>query len=530
MDSFLREPSRLAAEQQRIVNEMIDVSMRHYPVFIKSAATCGEVLKEVAVDAQVTERLQREEETLRERLQRLVQRGQEWKKGRQQLLVLRSSQELIRDLFELPATLENCLRNELYHEAVLLYEKAESLLAAAPDLPVIEGIAAEVEDTMKKYLPQLIARLSTALSPAQCIKITRFLSRLKLMSNRELRQVFLSRRQVYLQSLLRDTQRRPFTYLNRICNVLSVNLPAVVTEFHTSFEQGEAKLAPHDADEDVPACDVLGAWMANTVDANLKLIETNLALISSGGELKQLLEQAMQCGKQLAAKGVDVRPILYDMYSKRIYELWAQGVDTAYANFAMSLKNHTWCRQSGYVAGRETKFERTAGTTVAPPQVLRQYLPLGYLTNAVLNAMNELRRCSLSSLTPKLLGKLQGCLEQCVADTVEAYHSQALDEGELSGFLAFVKVMHDDLLPYLARSVDIMLSTSRGLPSRDIGAPLMAIYKRHVKAPPRAAATEEKNPDAGGAAAPGDAPPAAEPAAPVAAPLPAATDTDRPSP
>ena len=213
MESFLREPSRLAAEQRRLLSDMVDVSVKHYPVFMQSTEACSDVLRRVAKDVQTSERLQAEEEELRRCLKRLMEKGQEWKKGRQQLLMLRSNQDLIRDVFELPALMDNCLRQELYYECVTLHDKAEEIVAAAPNVPVVKMIAGEVEALMHKNLPQLILRLSTALSPAQCLKITRFVTRLKLISNRDLRKLFLSRRLVYLQSLLRDAHRSPFTYV-----------------------------------------------------------------------------------------------------------------------------------------------------------------------------------------------------------------------------------------------------------------------------------------------------------------------------
>eukprot|EP01059_Diplonema_ambulator_P004842 TRINITY_DN14580_c0_g1_i1.p1 TRINITY_DN14580_c0_g1~~TRINITY_DN14580_c0_g1_i1.p1 ORF type:complete len:590 (+),score=192.64 TRINITY_DN14580_c0_g1_i1:39-1808(+) len=509
MESFLREPSRLVAEQQRITNEMVDISVAHYPVFIKSSRCCSEVLKEAHQNAMLTERLQSEEQGLRQCMGRLTEKGQEWKRGRQQLRTLRSSQEVIRDMLELPTILENCLRNELYHEAVLLHEKVESLLTAAPNISIIKVIASEVEDTMRKHLPQLLSKLSTSLSPAQCIKIISFLSRLKIIPNRELRKLFLARRLQYLQSLLKDVQRGPFTYLNKVCNVIGVNLPAVITEYNSSFKNRDGKLSTYDTDHDTPVCDVLGAWLAGVVSNYLNIIRKHLPMVTCGGELKQLLTQSQQCGKELAKKGVDIRPVLYDMFSKRILNLWEQGIDGAYSSFQLSLGNHTWTNKHSTSALKEPRYERT-GVSTAPPQLLRQYLPLGYLTNGILSALNEVRRCALTSLTPQTIAKLSATLSQCVADVVDVYNTQSLDENELQGYLAFIKVMHDDLLPYIGRCIDIMLSTSRGLAVRDIGEPLMTIHKEHVKRK----SPEGEHPPAAASQPPGPAQPAAQLAQP----------------
>lgn len=38
MNSFVKEPARLAAERQRLHGELVQASLEHYPVFIRCAA------------------------------------------------------------------------------------------------------------------------------------------------------------------------------------------------------------------------------------------------------------------------------------------------------------------------------------------------------------------------------------------------------------------------------------------------------------------------------------------------------------
>ena len=220
--------------------------------------------------------------------------------------------------------------------------------------------------------------------------------------------------------------------------------------------------------------------MCSVVDAQIEAIRASLQHITSGGELKQLLEQAIQCGKQLASKGVDVRPILVKIFSDRILELWSQGLAGGYSSFRLCLGNHVWIKHTEHA--REHKYDRVGGS-MAPPQVLRQYLPLGYLCNGVLAAFNEYRRCALVSLTPQIHLTLSELLAKCVSDIVAVYANQLLDATETEGFLSFVKVTTDDLLPFIARSCDIMLGTTRTLAIREIAAPLTEIYRQHVKVP-----------------------------------------------
>ena len=280
--------------------------------------------------------------------------------------------------------------------------------------------------------------------------------------------------------------------------MLGVNVPGVITEYSSSFEEADGLLSQNDVEHDTrmlplsfsfffyllftAACDILGAWLCTVTDTYLTSVEKSLPLITSGGELKQLFEQFIQCGKQLSVKGADMRPVLQQIFSQRIMTMFSAGVDTSYKSFHLCLTNHVWMKHASH--GREHKYDRVGGST-APPQVLRQYLPLGYLCNGILNAFNEFRRCAFVALTPQVIHALSAMLRQCVADVVAVYETQSLDETELQGYLAFVKVMTDDFMSYVARSTDIMLSTSRGVSAREICLPLTEIYKQHVKPAPK---------------------------------------------
>eukprot|EP01062_Namystynia_karyoxenos_P056175 TRINITY_DN47139_c0_g1_i1.p2 TRINITY_DN47139_c0_g1~~TRINITY_DN47139_c0_g1_i1.p2 ORF type:complete len:631 (+),score=251.05 TRINITY_DN47139_c0_g1_i1:88-1893(+) len=508
METFLREPTRLAAEQRRIEGEMVQASLAHYPVFIQSAARCGDALREVERDSQIVERLRLEEQALRRRLAELADRGEEWKRGRQQLLVLRSSQERLRELFELPSLLESCLRNELYHEAILLHDKVEQLLQAGSDLPALRLIADEVEETMRKHLPQVIGKLAMPLTPAQCLKVVRFLSRLHIMGDREQRKLFLSRRLAYLQSLLnQERQRSAFAYLNRACNVMGQNLQGVINEYKATFEdKGYQTLSAYDTDKDIPACDVLGAWVSGVVDDYVAILQKHLPLVTGGGELRALLEQAMQTGARLSKHGVDLRPVLADLFQRRVLAVWGEGIKAAYAAFTLALGNHQWghkhsCHQQVLRAGPAAEPQG-----ITPPHVLHQFLPLAYLCNGVLSTLNELRRCALVAAAPEAARVLAQTLQRAVGDVVQLHADSALDEQETTSFAAFCKVMGDELLPYLARCFGGAFAGAAAVPARDLARPLADIYRPHLQRPP--AGEQEGAGEALGAGSPAASPPA----------------------
>ena len=445
MESFLREPSRLAGERSRIVSEMVDVSVKHYPLFIGGAKKCSDILKEAAQDVELTERLINEEEELKSMLVRLTEKGDQWKKGKHQLLVLRTSQEQIRDLFELPTLLENCLRDGMFQEAYQIQEKVENLISAAPGIPVMQSIAKDTEETMQRWIPQLITKLSSDLNVVQCYTITNFLSRLKLITDTELQKLYLARRVVFLDSLFKDSTS-PLKSLNSINTIIGTKLPNIITEYDACFRTRDAssRLTPFDTKHDVPAADILGSWLAKSCALYVDLIRKNVSQITMGDEVKLVMVQSLESSKVLASRGVDIRPILCKIFSDRFIQLWDEKIDHAYESFEISMLNHIWSRKPSSHTHR--KQDRTA-----PPNSVRQYLPLAYLTNGILVAFNELRRCCLTSLVPSLLQNLSKILCKAVSNIKAVYHTQSLDSAELSGYLEFVKVcfyLHNKLNLY----------------------------------------------------------------------------------
>eukprot|EP01060_Flectonema_neradi_P029213 TRINITY_DN3980_c0_g3_i2.p1 TRINITY_DN3980_c0_g3~~TRINITY_DN3980_c0_g3_i2.p1 ORF type:complete len:689 (+),score=156.74 TRINITY_DN3980_c0_g3_i2:81-2069(+) len=474
MESFLREPSRLAGEQSRIVSEMVDVAVKHYPLFIGGAKKCSDILQEAVKDVELTERLINEEEELKTMLVKLSEKGDQWKRGKHQLLVLRTSQEQIRDLFELPTLLENCLRDGMYQEAYQIQEKVESLVGAAPGIPVLQSIASDTEETIQRWIPQLITKLSTDLNVVQCYTITNFLSRLKLMTDPELQKLYLARRVVYLDSLFRDLSS-PLKALNSINTIIGTKLPNIITEYEACFRSKDAnsRLTPFDTKHDTPATDILGSWLAKCCTDYLELIQKNVNQITMGDEVKLVMIQSLESSKALAGKGVDIRPILYKIFSMRLLNLWDEKINHAYECFELSVGNHVWSKKVTTHSHR--KQDRTA-----PPNSVRQYLPLAYLTNGLLVAFNELRRCCLSSLVPLLLCSLSKTLCKAVGLIKSIYHTQSLDSNELSGYLDFVKTTIDDFLPFISRGVDILLGSPKGVDVKEISRPISDIYRQHV--------------------------------------------------
>ena len=57
MNSFIKEPARLAAERQRLHHELVSASMEHYPVFIQCAQSSFQAMNDMQTSRTYTSQL-----------------------------------------------------------------------------------------------------------------------------------------------------------------------------------------------------------------------------------------------------------------------------------------------------------------------------------------------------------------------------------------------------------------------------------------------------------------------------------------
>jgi hypothetical protein len=484
MNSFVKEPQRLAAERQRLHNELVQASLEHYPVFLQCAHAATQAQADVQTGRITSSRLCKDVDSLEKGCTAFAEIGAQWKAGRTQAAHLLNNHSKLLELLEVPQLLETCLRSEMYHEALLVHDHVQALAEANLHIPLVRMIADEVESTMRQLLVQILGKLSQDLSLAVCMKIVAFLSRLKVMPEKEFRVLFLQKRFQYLQAALAEAAPHaasPSSYMSKVTSVIKIQVFDILTQYQSVFP------APKDPRDglDAPVCDVVAGWLLAVLDQYFEDLRKHVGQISSGSELRSLLDQCMNCGYTLARLNVDIRGLMVPIFTQRVVELYSAAAEQAYRAFAQAMVGYRWSasRTPAHPRRGSVGPNGAPGAKVAPPPGLLQYPPLGHATNAFLTAFNEIRRCAPVSVAHDCAAITARVLQSVVDDIVKIHETTPFEAPEEARFLAFVPVAAEDFVGYICRCLDCVFDQPQLLVPSAISAPLLSIGARGTPAP-----------------------------------------------
>ncbi|KAF8660973.1 hypothetical protein HU200_057308 [Digitaria exilis] len=131
------------------------------------------------------------------------------------------------DLLEIPQTdwTRMCIRNGNYDEALDLEAFVSKISKLHPDLPVVQGLAAEVKKTVQSLISQLLQKLRSNIQLPECLRIVAHLRRIGVFGESELRLQFLRCREAWLSGILEDLdQRNVYDYLKGMVTCHRVHL------------------------------------------------------------------------------------------------------------------------------------------------------------------------------------------------------------------------------------------------------------------------------------------------------------------
>eukprot|EP01006_Ploeotia_vitrea_P028337 TRINITY_DN61045_c0_g1_i1.p1 TRINITY_DN61045_c0_g1~~TRINITY_DN61045_c0_g1_i1.p1 ORF type:complete len:650 (+),score=80.80 TRINITY_DN61045_c0_g1_i1:37-1950(+) len=486
---MVKEPQRLAAERQRLEEEIVSVSVQHYDVFIKSARSAFEVLQDVSGCKSVATNMWKDIESLEKGCTQFAEAGHKWKTRHSQAVHLLNNHMKLLELLEAPGLLETCLRQEMYHEALMLHDHIKTLTEANSHIPLICMLAHEMEQTMQRLLRHILNKLTTPITLPVCMKIVNFLRRLKILSEAELRNVFLSKRWQHLQALLAEAtlhKQNPNTYISKITAVIKINLFDILTQYNSIFPQKDAAItADHNVPLDQPICDVVSFWVLTLLEDYISQLRKYIQLVNSGSELRTLLDQCMNCGFTLSRLQLDIRGLIGPIFTDRVVGIFQTAADHACSSFSQSLAVFAMKNarpKLNVVSDRVASSPASGEGSHQPPSSLLQCVPLGYFANGLLSGFNEIRRCCPVSAAPRCADITTAALGKVTAELLKLHKSDTFDDQDTEGFVAFIKVAVEELIPYIAKCCDTVFNQIQLLNVQTIVAPLLEIQASRLPA------------------------------------------------
>ncbi|KAF8661191.1 hypothetical protein HU200_057306 [Digitaria exilis] len=342
------------------------------------------------------------------------------------------------DLLEIPQLMDTCIRNGNYDEALDLEAFVSKISKLHPDLPVVQGLAAEVKKTVQSLISQLLQKLRSNIQLPECLRIVAHLRRIGVFGESELRLQFLRCREAWLSGILEDLdQRNVYDYLKGMVTCHRVHLFDVVNQYRAIFNNDKS------GNEENYDGGLLFSWAMQQVSNHLTTLQVMLPNISEGGSLSNILDQCMYCAMGLGLVGLDFRGLLPPIFENAVLNLFSKNMSTAVENFQVVLDSHRWVPMPsvGFVANGVVD---ETSDDVTPPSVLMEHPPLAVFVNGVSAAMNELRPCAPLSLKDVLAQEVVKGL-QAVSDSLVRYNAMRMLRGNESALFlslcqAFIEV------------------------------------------------------------------------------------------
>ncbi|EEY57934.1 conserved oligomeric Golgi complex subunit 8, putative [Phytophthora infestans T30-4] len=461
LDELKKEPWRLQIQADNTAEQLRNLVLKNYHVFIQSNQ-CAAIVKDDL--AELKEETTKVEEAIPE-LQLFCTEFQKEvadvvaKHGDIQFVFEHYLQ--LTELLEIPQLLDACIHNELFDSALDVIQFANETFQADESAEtsrnvVIDCLVREVAEMTGTMREKLLQKLREDLQLALCVRIVGYLRRLdalvgvaavgSLEYEKQLKEEFLTCRNVWLSSLSRGiSSSDPYQYIIQVIDIKRTSWFDMITQYSAIFgsENVDGKVDP-------PLC----RWATATVANFIQILMKQLPKIDDFSSIATILEQSLFFGGSLGRVGVDFRAVLVVYFEDHVLNLMTEYWRSACREFQENLKAHSSVASSFSASsktpiviasyrsnGSGSNFRFVSRSTAnasngedySPPRCLMSFPLLAEFTNALLSSLNELRLCTISSLQNRLGKKYQSAIGTMLLTIAEFIEENGLDLHALTG-------------------------------------------------------------------------------------------------
>jgi len=480
-----QEPQRLQEHCGQLKSQLLNSCVDEYDHFLATQQALTETNTQLS---ELTEQLSQLSSQILPKFQQdalhfMQTVAPEIKRERTRIKQCSTLYDSIAQLLEIPQLAENCIQNELYSEALDLEEFTRKLarnhvasallennsnndagaaiVTTQPNITsstlILEQLAQETSTiVLNSVMRKLLVHLRSAINVPMCLKMLTHLRRLNVLSERELRILFLQSRCSYVQhQVIASVPRKsmsPYQYLSQVTDILKLQVFEMVTQYQALFPNtavlsSSSSIAAHvgspsssgsspsimnspsatlsldaavEAKKGAQAAEsIVSVCITHLIYPYIELLKQDLQRITSGEEINNLMKQCLYCGQTLARIGADFRGLLVPLFVQRVRQMFEQQLNDAIDTFCKHNEHSfKWCEYKipSISSHQQLQQQQLEGNPFAPPRSLLAFPQLAEFTNDLLRALNELRLCAPLQLYPQLnkilLDKLQSVVER----------------------------------------------------------------------------------------------------------------------
>ena len=476
LEHLSREPVSLAAQEERLLTQLEDVSCGNYRALIEGFECAGAVRVGVS---RVRSRL----DCLVKILPELAASTREFSKNaavaqqaRERQLRTAGEAGRVLELLDMPRLMRTLLQSQLYEEALELREHAHKLEIVHSQQPLIQEVSRHIRTLTHQMISQLLISLRGPVELPTCLRIIGYLRRLDVYPEITLRMLFLHYRGEWMKTNIQQS-RTNVTQQARLVSLSDYTrgmIFEIITQYKAIFHDEEeeySEVSGNVANADVKSSTILYDWTCSCIIEYLIRLESGLRLINDGSSLNTVLQQAMSCGHSLGRVGADFRSALAPLFNSAVMRIYTCHLNASRIQFEAMLEDHRWAPVGSSIAknqqddrGHDHDTNETEGDTVEynPPLAILDSPPLAVFLNGILAAFNDLRLCAPLSLGRKLGIKLEETIIEAAKfmSGIGGPGGVFLKRSDRPHFIAMITSLRDLCLPHAARCLDHCMNQS----------------------------------------------------------------------
>lgn len=433
------QEGEISTSAARVQKDIVDACVSHYEVFgyahsaLKTLGTSGGS-RASDIDRRLTSSLASLDAISR----RMLTDSHEWRIRRAVATTAANQCFRVVEIVEAPQTLEACLQAEAYHEALLVVDHVRSLHDESPASDLLSSVLERVEQVLSIGVETLVfPKLSQPITLTACIKLINFMRRLDI-PDRDIRQLFLSRKLTWLQGTLTDSAKMtqsPYSSLSKALSLFKVGVSEIVLRYEACFGLCDQEQVTE-----------LQIWVSERATSFANTFSGILRTVTSGAEVASLSSQLDHLAPPLGRVSCDITPELLFQLSTRALSIFSSQIHMARSTYEAAMSAQVWAANS------LSQFPKTHADNGVPMQLLH-FLPLAYAANGIISAINEIRKCAFSCLASVCESLVDDFLLKVATDAQELHQSAFLSDIEFSAVQEFRSLLASVLVPHVVASV-----------------------------------------------------------------------------
>eukprot|EP00300_Choanocystis_sp_HF-7_P012192 c17786_g1_i2.p1 GENE.c17786_g1_i2~~c17786_g1_i2.p1 ORF type:complete len:502 (+),score=80.70 c17786_g1_i2:165-1508(+) len=373
--------------------------MSHYAAFIASAECVNGFVKECEELGGGVHQLASQTPRLSDAMAGLKDAAETYVNKFQNHKVIRRQMQTLAGIMEVPGLMYKCVWLGQYEDALQLLSFCKTLRETHPDVPVVQHVASQVDDTVGLLAQRISRDLRGDLNFHACFKLVSHLRRISWVPPELLPDHFLAcRNQRLLAQLHRTHSESAKQHITRYLEVLRVNLLEIARTHTTIFGSTP--------DQQILASVSLSRWGLHRILDLRALLESRLREVQDGGMLRSIMDACVSMSEASCQFGLNFIDYLVPVFASVISFQFREGVGAAVDSLLYQIDIQKWpelapeTQPRSLVTPTPTPTHNDSVPTVSrpalhPPDRLMQVRPLAVFCNALLTALNHIRPCAL---------------------------------------------------------------------------------------------------------------------------------------